>query len=240
MHATLHSRRQSDRRKYPRTPINGALDLRATGIELPIRASLRDISAGGCAIACRVDLAMKHPVRIELPIPGASPLVLDGNIVRAKASPGEKINHYGVRFRIETASLRDNVVTYISRYCRVKPSVGHDRRSNGVIDARFSVTVAVPDVRPFNVMAIAFGTTGMRIASDRVLRQEWTMKLDLKLPGSMIGGSLLTVTARAKPGVKAVRGSYVQDVEFVEPSLRAIAEIERSMDEVGRKAQRAS
>jgi hypothetical protein len=241
MHSTLQSRRQDDRRKYPRSPMNGALDLRAQGIELPIRASLRDISAGGCAISARIDLAVKHPLRIELPIPGTSPLVLEANIVRATVNPAEKINHYGVRFRLESAALRDNLITYISRYCHPTARVhGPGRRSPATVDAKFMVTVSAPDVRPFNVMAIALGTGGMRLASDRVLRQEWSMKLDLKLPGAMIGAPVLTVAGRAKLGAKAVRGSYVQDVEFVEPSLRAIAEIERAMRDVAQKSRRAS
>jgi hypothetical protein len=240
MHATLQSRRPADRRKYPRSPMNGALDLRAQGIELPIRASLRDISAGGCAIACRIDLGVKHPLRIELPIPGTSPLVLDANVVRATVSPSEKMNHYGVRFRLESAALRDNLITYISRYCHAAKASAPDRRSHATVDAKFMVTVSAPDLKPFNVMAIALGTGGLRLASDRVLRQEWMMKLDLTLPGAMIGAPVLTVTGRAKAGAKAVRGSYVQDVELVEPSLRAIAEIERAMHDVSHKARRAS
>jgi len=210
-------------------------------MELPITANLRDISPGGCALESRVALPLKQAIRLELPIPGNKPLVLDANIVRASSNPAERMNRYGVRFRVETASLRDNVKAYIARYCQVKQAMaGGDRRDRGPIDVKFVATIAVPDIRPFNAMVIALSSGGVRIASDRILRQEWMMKIDLKLPGGMIGAPVLTMTGRAKPGAKPVRGSFVQDVEFIEPSLRAIGEIERAIGEVRRSARQAS
>jgi hypothetical protein len=241
MHATLQSRQSSDRRKYPRTPVLGAVDLRASGIEIPLTANLRDISPGGCAIESRVALGLKQALRIKFPLPGAAPMVIDGNIVRSIATAADKMYHYGIRFRVETASLRDNLVTYINSYChKARKHTGPDRRNRGAVDARFSVTVSAHDVRPFNAMAISLSTEGIRLASDRILRQEWSMKLELKLPGTMLAAPPLLVNGHAKPGAKSVRGSYVQDVVFVEPSLHALTEIERAMTEAGHKARRAS
>ena len=238
MHATLNGR-GADRRKYPRFPMNGALELRASGLEIPINATVKDISAGGCRLDCRVPLPLKQAVRMELPMPGANPLVITGNVVRIATTAAEKMHHYGVRFRIETAALRDNLVTYISRYCQHKLATrASDRRVTGFVDVRFSVTISAPDVKPFHALAIALGTEGLRVSSDRILRQEWSMKIDIKLPGGMIGQPILTMMARAKPGAKPVRGTYVQDVVFVEPPLRSIAEIERSMAEIKQKHSR--
>ena len=239
MHAALNTRRE-DRRRYPRFPMNGALQVRANGLEIPISATVRDISAGGCKLDCRVALTSKQALRIELPQPGAPALVVEGNVVRATLTQSDRMNHYGIRFRIETANFRDTLVAYISRYCRFKyaTSAG-DRRTDGIVDVKFAVTISAPEIRPFNAMAIALGAQGMRIATDRVLRQEWMMKIDLKLPGGMIGAPVLMMVARAKPGAKPVRGSYVQDVEFVEPSLRALAEIERAMGEAKSRRSRA-
>ncbi len=214
--------------------MTGAIELRAPGIKLPIAASLRNIAGGGCAVACRVDLSIHQTLRLELPIPGGSPLVLEGNVVRATPIASERVTLYGVRFRIETASLRDNVLTYIARYCQPK---AQGAAAPSAVEAKFAVTLATSEVRPFHATVIAFGTEGLRVASDRVLRQEWTMRLELKLPGGMIGAPALVMTGRAKPGAKLMRGSYVQDVAFVEPTLRAIAEIERAMREVGRNSR---
>jgi hypothetical protein len=241
MHASLSSR-HADRRQYQRTPVNGALDLRAAGFEIPITAGLKDISPGGCALACRIALGLKLPVRMQFPLPGAKPMVVDGNVVRATASPADKMNHYGVRFRVETAALRDNLKLYIAQYCAPSQTrnAAPDRRARGVIDAKFSVTISAPDVRPFNVMAISLGTEGLRVACDRVLRQEWSMRLELRLPGAIVAGPPLAINGHAKPGAKSVRGSYVQDIVFVQPSLHAITEIERAMSDIATKARRAS
>jgi hypothetical protein len=179
---------------------------------------------------------------MQFPLPGAKPMMVDGNVVRANATAADKMNHYGVRFRVETASLRDNLKLYIAQYCHPAQTRNNapDRRVRGVIDAKFSVTVSTHDVRPFNVMAISLGTDGIRVASDRILRQEWSMKLELRLPGAIIAGPPLQINGHAKPGAKSVRGSYVQDVVFVQPSLHAITEIEQAMSVIASKARRAS
>lgn len=240
MHAGLNERRGTDRRKYPRTPVTGAIELRAAGIEVAVTANLRDISAGGCALESRVALQATTALRIELPIPGGKPLVLDANVLRISSNAAERTYRYGVRFRVETATLRDNLLTYIQRYCVRSEAASSDRRERAGVDVKFMVTISPPGVPLFNAMAISLGTGGIRIASDRILRQEWMMKIDMKLPGGMIGAPALTMTGRARPGAKPVRGSYVQDVDFVEPSLRAIAEIDRAMAELRRSSKQAS
>jgi|SRR5215469_13417120 len=243
MHASLNARQGSDRRQYQRTPVNGALDLRASGIEIPITANLRDISPGGCALECRVALTDKQAIRMQFPLPGTKPMMVDGNVVRAITSAADKMTRYGVRFRVESAALRDNIKMYIAQYCHPaakQQSAGADRRISGPIDTKFSVTISTHDVRPFNVMAITLGPQGIRVASDRILRQEWSMRMELRLPGAIIAGAPLAITGHAKPGAKSVRGSYIQDVVFVQPSLHAITEIERAMRDITAKARRAS
>lgn len=243
MHASLQSRRESDRRKYPRTAVNGALDVRASGIEIPITANLTDISPGGCALDCRIGLGVTHALRMFFPLPGAKPMMIDGNIVRAITTTADKMNHYGVRFRVESAALRDNLAMYIAQYCKAAPKVlaPGDRRNvgTGMMDMRFGVTISAHDVRPFNVQAIALGTGGIRVASDRILRQEWSMRMELLLPGAIVAGPPLAIIGHAQPGAKSVRGSYVQDVTFVQPSLHAITEIEQCIALTARKARRA-
>jgi hypothetical protein len=56
----------------------------------------------------------------------------------------------------------------------------------------------------------------------------------------MLAAPPVLINGHAKPGAKPVRGSYVQDVVFVEPSLHAITEIQRAIGELVQKARRAS
>ncbi len=231
MHVAIVQRRTADRRKDRRFAMRGAIDMRAAGIDILIQATLEDISATGARVSTRAPLRMKHPVQIELPRPGQAPLRVTGNVVRARGTTTDRIYHYGILFRLETDELRAAVRSYVSMYAsklapiRTAPT---DRRSitNGV-DVKLKVDVSVTDVGRFAAIALALRPGGMRIASDRVLRQEWAMKIDLRLPSQMPGGSsIVTVRAQAKAGVRQVRGQYVQDVEFVETPLRVQSEIE--------------
>ena len=229
MHVAIVQRRSADRRKDRRFPMRGEIDMRAAGIDILIHATLEDISATGARVSTRAPLRIKHPVRLELPRPGQEPLRVTGNVVRARGSSVDRIYHYGILFRLDTDELRSAMRTYVSLYASKLTLIGNaptDRRfiANGV-DVKLEVNVSVPDVGRFAALALALRPEGMRLACDRVLRQEWTMKIDLRLP--MNGGSsIVTVRAKAKPGVRQVRGQYVQDVEFAEAPLRVRGEIE--------------
>lgn len=239
MNASLHARLGADRRKSPRFPMNGALALRAQGLDVAINANIRDISAGGCKLDSRVKLTLRQAVRLELPQAGNPPLLVTGSVVRASMTLADRVHHYGVRFNIETAALRDMLVGYIKVFGQ-KHLSDAGRRVTGSVDVKFPVTVNVSGVGHFVATAIALNTGGMRLASDRVLRQEWKLKLDVKLPGGMIGSPVMVLAATVKPGVKPVRGTFVQDVEFVDPELRAVGEIERVMIEARHHQSRSA
>ena len=243
MHAALVQRKNIDRRKDRRVAMHGAIDLRASGIDLDLHAMLEDISSGGCKISARVPLQMKHPVRLELPRPGASPLRITGNVVRAYGTTSDRLYHYGIRFRIESIEARTEIRHYVSLYTRRVASIGsmrsERRDGTGGVDVKLPADIFVADVGRMTATVIALKGDGMRVAGERVLRQEWTMKIDLRLPNDATGQSaLVTVTARAVPGVREARGQFVQDLVFVEPALRVRTEIERFMYETRLKETR--
>lgn len=237
MHEALVKRSSADRRKDRRFPMRGAIDVRATGIDLDIHATLEDISSGGCRIGARVPLQMKHPVRVALPRPGQPELRVTGNVVRAYGNTTDRIYHYGIRFRIESDEARADIRKYVSLYAhRLSPlrAETSDRRgSSPGVEVKVPVDVFVPEIGRMLVVAISLRTEGMRVASDRILRQEWNMKIDLRFPSEVAGpSSVVTVAAKALPGVREVRGQFVQDLVFVDPSLRVRGEIERFLYEL--------
>jgi hypothetical protein len=232
MHVAIVQRKTADRRKDRRFPMSGSIDLSAAGIDIVIQATLQDISATGCRVSTRVPLRLKHPVRIDLPRPGQAPVRVTGNVVRARGTTSDRIYHYGVLFRLDSEQLRADVRNYVSLYASKLASVRHaslDRRTTASgADVKLQVEVSVPDVGRFTATALALRPDGMRVASDRVLRQEWPMKIDLRLPAGPEGlPSIATVRGKALPGARHVRGQYIQDVEFCETPLRVRSEIER-------------
>ncbi len=90
--------------------------------------------------------------------------------------------------------------------------------------------------------AIDVGTGGMRLILDQVLRQEWHVTIRFTLPNDTLkalaqsrgaSGSAMRpfcevkFLARPLPGVKQLRGRFVQSLAFVNPDARYAAEIER-------------
>jgi c-di-GMP-binding flagellar brake protein YcgR len=216
--------------------MRGDIDIEAAGIDIRIQATLEDISATGCRVSTRAPLRIKHPVRIEFPRPGDSPLRMTGNVVRARTASEDRIYHYGILFRLDSDELRERMRSYVSVYAGklARPQYGAvDRRSlDQGVDVKLSVDVSVPDVGRFHAIALALRPDGMRLACERVLRQEWSMKIDLRLPAATPAGlSIVTLRAKVRPGTRQVRGQYLHDVEFCETPLRVRNEIERFLYE---------
>jgi len=231
MHVAIVQRKTADRRKDRRFPMRGAIDMRAAGINVVIHATLEDISATGCRVSTRAPLRIKHPVRIELPRPGQTLLRVTGHVVRARGATSDRLYYYGIHFRFESDETRAELRAYVSLYASKLAPVRNgsfDRRVAAAgADVKLQLDVTVPEVGRFSAIALALRPDGMRVACDRVLRQEWPMKIDLRLPSESAGTSIVTVRAKALSGVRQVRGQYIQDVEFCEPPLRARQEIER-------------
>lgn len=240
MHVAIVQRATGDRRKDRRFAMRGAIEMRAAGIDVLIQATLEDLSVTGCRVSTRVPLRMTHPVRLELPRPGHSPLRVTGNVVRARGTAVDRLYHYGVLFRLEDDGLREDVRKYVSLYgskfAGVRDGTVHRRSNVTSVDVKLQLEISVPEAGRFTAIAIALRTKGMRIASDRVLRQEWPMKIDLRLGSSMPGAaSIVTVRANVLPGVRHVRGQYVQDVEFCDVPMRVAHEIAAFIHETALK-----
>src|SRR5208283_3194855 len=79
---------------------------------------------------------------------------------------------------------------------------------------------------------IDVSTGGARILIDHVLRQEWVVTLRFTLPGELLKRDAeqfkeMRINARALPGIKQLRGKYVQTLAWVHPDPMATAEINR-------------
>ncbi|HET9029504.1 MAG TPA: PilZ domain-containing protein [Candidatus Aquilonibacter sp.] len=232
MHAALVKRSIADRRKERRYPICGAIAMRAAGIDVTIDASLEDISAGGCRVMSRVPLRMKHSVRVELPRHGGPSLHVSGQVVRAFGSSADRIYHYGIRFRFEDARERSALRAFVSMHARRTTSANASsagrRVPAGAVDVKLPIDLFVAESGRVRATMLALRVDGMRVASAGVLRQEWTIKADLRLPNDATGEPVLvTVAACVRPGVREVRGQFVQDLDFVDAPLRVRTEIER-------------
>ncbi len=241
MHVAIVQRKTADRRKDRRFPMHGAIEMRAAGIDILIQATLEDLSVTGCRVSSRVPLRLTHPVRLELPRAGQAPLRVTGNVVRARGSVADRVYHYGVLFRIDSDELRAEVRNYVSLYgskfARIRNG-SLDRRSlTRGVDVKLHVDIYVPEVGRFTAVALALRSKGMRIASDRVLRQEWPMKIDIRLAGASCGASgIATVRAAVLPGVRQARGQYVQDVEFSDVPMRVQSDIDHFIHEAALNA----
>ena len=90
--------------------------------------------------------------------------------------------------------------------------------------------------------AIDISTGGLRLILDQVLRQEWLVTLRFTLPNEILKalaqsrGSLaqtlrpfgeLRVAARPLPGVRQLRGRYLQSLTFINPDAAQTEEITR-------------
>ncbi len=147
MHVAIVQRKTADRRKDRRFPMRGAIDMRAAGIDILIQATLEDISATGCRVSTRAPLRLKHPVRMELPRPGQTPLRITGNVVRARGANADRLHHYGIFFRFESAEARAEMRAYVSLYASklapVRTAVDRRNAAAGV-DVKLPLDVSVP------------------------------------------------------------------------------------------------
>lgn len=241
MHSAIVPRSGADRRRDRRVLIGADVDVRISGMDMRIHATLEDLSAGGCRLRLRIPLRFGSAVRIELPQPGRAALVLPGNVVRASSGVRERTYHYGVRFRAPSHAERTSIIAYLALFARSQSagSTVERREPSAMLDVKVACRVSTPGDGDVSATILRLGTSGMRVACDRVFRQEWSMKCDVKLPGEVsISSTIVTVTARALPGVRSVRGQFVTDLAFGELPLRARIEIERYLDNVRRERVR--
>lgn len=256
-----------NRRSFYRQPMYVRIDLRVAGVRIPIPATLVDISAGGCQIHARTMLKPHLAVEFDLPRNGMPPLRLAGILRKVTYTAGDRTFRYAVEFDARGEGTRDELARFIHEEQRraISQTRGHhddDKPKPSTrlqeLRAHHRVEVNIPVRYTVNTsggifegVAVDVSTGGVRIISDRVLRQEWDVSLRFTPPSDVLralharsGGSTqkpfdeLRLVARPLPGVKQTRGRYMQSLVWVNPDPQMTEEIRRFVEAVRASALR--
>jgi c-di-GMP-binding flagellar brake protein YcgR len=244
----------SNRRSYFRLPLEIRISLRVSGVKVPMPSTLVDISGGGCQLHARTVLKPGTPVEFDLPRPGEPPLRLPGILRKVLYTPGTRIFKYAVEFASLTEATHDELLRFIAEEQRraIAKEKGHEvtikakareHRSHHRVDVEMPIRYSLQgSPTSFSATAIDVSTGGMRILTERVLRQEWTVVVRFTLPDEPVRELLkkrghnpnehepfgeLRMEARALPGLKQSRGAYIQSLIWVDPDPAATDEIAR-------------
>ena len=256
------------KRNYFRVQLRSKIQLVAGGLGVTVPALLMDLSGGGCQVCSRIAIDGGQGVQFDLPRADQKPPLRLTGIVRSKRySEADHIYFYGVGFNAlkeqdqeillqeitlfqrklimqqrgeqQAQSLKKGVSTLTTGKEKAKQARGAFR-----VAWPFALTYTisgVPGTRRATSMDISAG--GMRIATDVILRQEWTLNLNFTLPdavleatqhteeqtGSPLFGSRyhqeakvvkqrpfppIAATATIVPGVTQSRGRLVHGIVF--------------------------
>jgi len=235
-----------DERAYHRQPVHATIHVRVAGVRETLPATLVNISGGGCRIDAAVQIQTRLPVRLNLPRPGLTDLVLMGTIKKTRHTKHDHTYHYGIAFEMAGETERDELSRFISeeRLRALKGahvSVGPPPPAKRLLEQRscvrtvasFPVRYTVPE-QPgvtYEALALDLSTGGMRIITDQILRREWNINVNISLPNDELRTAVpfmpLSLLASPLPGIRNSRGRYVHSLSFRNPSAAAIDEILR-------------
>jgi len=235
-----------DKRAYYRQPMHAPIHLRVADVREALPATLVNISGGGCQIDAAVLLQTHLPMRFSLPRPGLGDLVLTGTINKIRHTKHDHTYHYGIAFEIAGEDEREELSRFISEEQLralegTHASAAAPRSTKRLLEQRSCVrTVASfpvrytvpeqPDVT-YEALALDLSTGGMRIITDRILRREWNINVNISLPNDGLRTAApfmpLSLLASPLPGIRNSRGRYVHSLSFRNPSAAAIDEISR-------------
>jgi c-di-GMP-binding flagellar brake protein YcgR len=220
-----------NRRIFYRHPMNLQLALRVAGVRAPVSGTLIDISGGGAMVSSKTALRAPIQVEFDLPRPGLPVLRLPGTIRKVTYNTDRSFR-YAVEFALDDEA-REELLRFISDQQRRerRPDDGRaapeteasELRAHRRVDVSIPVAIAIADqARAIEATIVDLSSGGARVALDRVLRQEWTLTLRFYLNRDEV-----TLTARVLPGVKQLRGQYVQSLSWVHPDPTVTAQIAR-------------
>jgi c-di-GMP-binding flagellar brake protein YcgR len=247
----------SNRRVFFRQPMYLRINLRVSGVRAPVPATLVDLSGGGGMVTARTMLRAQVAVEFDLPREGQPHLRLPGKIRKVSYSPGDRSFKYAVEFGTLDHETREALHRFIIDEQRrtisvarrgdhgaVKPKLSRlqEQRAHRRIDVNIPVRISLVDV-PGSMEAIAIdvSTGGCRILIEHVLRQEWEVVLRFTFPNDVLRAQQpgradgraaspfqeLKVNARALPGIKQLRGKYIQSLVWEHPDPKITEEINR-------------
>ncbi|MGA7569986.1 MAG: PilZ domain-containing protein [Candidatus Aquilonibacter sp.] len=245
----------SNRRVFFRQPMYLRINLRVSGVRAPVPATLVDLSGGGGMVTARTMLRAQVAVEFDLPREGQPHLRLPGKIRKVSYSPGDRSFKYAVEFETLDHETREALHRFITDEQRrtisvarrgdhgtVKPKLSRlqEQRAHRRIDVNIPVRISLVDVPgSMEAVAIDVSTGGCRILIEHVLRQEWEVVLRFTFPNDVLRAQQpadgraaspfkeLKVNARALPGIKQLRGKYIQSLVWEHPDPKITEEINR-------------
>lgn len=247
----------SNRRSFYRQPMYLRIDVRVAGVRIPIPSTLVDISAGGCQIHARTMLKPHLAIEFDLPRTGMPPLRLSGKLRKVAYTASDRTFRYAAEFDGLNDPTRDDLARFIHEEQRrslsqvrrggdeerPKPSTRlQELRASRRVEVNLPVICSVGTTQGnFEGVAVDVSTGGVRLISDRVLRQEWDVTIRFTLPNDVLrvlhsrAGiqrpfSELRLVARPLPGVKQTRGRYMQSLVWVNPDPQVTDEIHRFVE----------
>ena len=227
------------------------ISLRVSGVRAPVSATLVDLSGGGGMVAARTALKENSPVEFDLPREGHPHLRLPGKIRKVTFMPGERLFKYAVEFENLDEETREALHRFITLQQRRELAItrrgteltsarllSREQRAHRRIDVDVPVRISIVDVPGVMEATLTdVSTGGVRILIEHVLRQEWVVTLRFTLPSQVLKADAppfkeIRVNARALPGIKPLRGKYIQSLAWVHPDPVVTAEINRFVQAV--------
>jgi c-di-GMP-binding flagellar brake protein YcgR len=247
----------SNRRVFYRQPMYLRINLRVSGVRAPVPATLVDLSGGGGMVTARTILKPQAAVEFDLPREGQPHLRLPGKVRKVSYSASDRSFKYAVEFETVDHETQEALLRFIideqrrtisvarrGDHATVKPKLSRlqEQRAHRRIDVNIPIRISLVDVPgSMEAVAIDVSTGGCRILIEHVLRQEWEVILRFTFPNDVLRAQQpgradgraaspfqeLKVNARALPGIKQLRGKYIQSLVWVHPDPKITQEISR-------------
>jgi c-di-GMP-binding flagellar brake protein YcgR len=246
-----------NRRSFYRQPMYLRIDVRVAGVRIPVPSTLVDISAGGCQIHARTMIKPHVAIEFDLPRAGVPPLRISGKTRKVTYTASDRTFRYAIEFDTLSDLTREDLARFIHEEQRrainltrrsgeeeqpKPPTRLQELRAHRRVEVNIPVTYSVGSTTgTYEGVAVDVSTGGVRLISDRVLRQEWNVNLRFTLPNDVLrvlharAGVQrpfpeLRLTARPLPGVKQTRGRYMQSLIWVNPDPQTTEEIHRFIE----------
>jgi c-di-GMP-binding flagellar brake protein YcgR len=225
-----------NRRLYYRQPMYVRIDLRVSGIRVPVPATLIDLSGGGGMVTARSMLKNQVAVEFDLPRDDQPNLRLAGKIRKVTYSPSDRTFKYAIefesmpeedrdallRFIIEEQRRTINVARRVDEYL-TKPKQSmrlQEQRAHRRIEVNIPVSLTVVESgAPLEATAIDVSTGGARIITDSVLRQEWVVTMRFTLPNEIL---------RALQQMRGTKAPSTAPFQEIRVNARALAGVKQS------------
>jgi hypothetical protein len=235
----------SHRRQPYRQSTYVRIDLRVAGRGAAIPATLVDLSSGDCCIEARTMLRPHAAVEFELPRHNRSVLRLAGILRKGLYLPRDRTFRYSVEFVGLRDAERDEITQYLAEeqqrmlaakrraeMVELQRPTGprlQKRRAHPRVEVNEPVCYTIGEVSAAgNATAVDLGCGGIRLITGQVLRQEWNVRITMKLPEREPGE--IRVTCRPLAGARHSRGRFVQSLTFVDPDPDVTSRIERFVE----------